>query len=76
MDSNREKYIEFLNQGILNLDIAFKYFVEKGGKPDAEAFRMIFKLLPEAREAVYNTLNIHFEVVVYEDNNNNIVKFY
>lgn len=74
--TDRERWVDTLNKGNLDLDIAFKYFVEKGGNPDAEAFRMIFKLLPEAKEAVYNTLNVHFEVIIYEDNNNNIVKFY
>ena len=74
--SDRERWVATLNKGNLDLDIAFRYFVEKGGKPDAEAFRMIFKLLPEAREAVYNTLNVHFEVIIYEDDINNVVKFY
>lgn len=74
--TDRERWVDTLNKGNLNLDIAFKYFVEKGGSPDVEAFRLIFKLLPEAREVVYNTLNTHFEVVVYEDDVNDIVKFY
>lgn len=74
--TDRERWVDTLNKGTIDLNVAFEYFVEKGGKPDAEAFRMIFKLLPEAKEAVYNTLNVHFEVIVYEDNNNNIVKFY
>ena len=74
--SDRERWVDTLNKGNVDLNVAFRYFVEKGGNPDAEAFRMIFKLLPEAREAVYNTLNVHFEVIIYEDDINNVVKFY
>ena len=74
--TDRERWVDTLNKGTINLNIAFKYFVEKGGNNDVEAFRMIFQLLPEAKEAVYNTLNVHFEVIVYEDSINNVVRFY
>ena len=75
MQEYRDLHIQCLNKGIVDLDIAYRYFLQKGGRVDAETFTKYIELLPDLKRNVVQTLNIHFNVVTLIQGDR-IIKYY
>jgi len=70
--SKKEKYINNLNNGRLDIITAFEYYKSKGGKADIELFQQLVNF---DTQSIIDTLNVEFEVVKVEDKNGKIIKY-
>ena len=69
---NRKKFIDDINSGQLNINIAYEYYVENGGKADIDLFQQMVGM---RSQDVLDTLLRHFTVTKIEDKNGVIIKY-
>lgn len=67
----RKRYLESLNRGQLDLDVAFEYAVSKGATPDRNAFNLWCSF---NTDAVIYTLNRHFEIIRIETKEGEVLR--
>lgn len=75
MKTDRELYIEHLNKGSLNIEIAYSYFSNKGGTVSREEFYHFVELLPNLTHNIIGTLNKHFNVVLMIEGDK-VIRYY
>lgn len=69
---NRKKFIDDVNSGQLNINIAYEYYVENGGKADLDLFQQMVSL---NTQEVIDTLCVHFEVVKVVNQEGKTIKY-
>lgn len=69
---SRKVFIDNLNQGKLETNIAWDYYQSKNGKAD---FNLFTQMISMNSEAVVDTLCIHFEVVKIVGKDGQTIKY-
>lgn len=68
----KEQFIKGVKQGTIDLNLTYRYFIEKGGMMPMQLFAQIFY---QSQDAVFEHFRRAFQLTSVHDKNNNFIKF-